>query len=142
MFLRAKREGLIDVEHSVQIGIRSISAEDEGFTILDAPWIHEHGSRAAVARVLETVGNRKAYLTFDIDCLGPAFAPGTRTPVPGGLSTAQALAIVRGLRSVDIIGMDVVAPAYDHADITALAEATIAHDFICLQALKKAKRTV
>lgn len=139
MFLRAKREGLIDVEHSVQIGIRSFSAEDEGFTILDAPWIHEHGARAALERVLHTVGNRKAYLTFDIDCLDPAFAPGTGTPVAGGLSTAQALAILRGLGPVDIIGMDVVevAPAYDHAEITALAAATIAHDFICLQALKR-----
>jgi agmatinase len=142
MFLRAKREGLIDVEHSVQIGIRSFSTQDEGFMIVDAPWIHEHGPKAALARVLETVGNRKAYLTFDIDCLDPAFAPGTGTPVPGGLSTAQALAIVRGLGSVDIIGMDVVevAPAYDHAEITALAAATIAHDFICLQALKKVGR--
>lgn len=140
MFLRAKREGLIDVEHSVQIGIRSFSAEDEGFTILDAPWIHEHGARAALERVLDTVGNRKAYLTFDIDCLDPAFAPGTGTPVPGGLSTAQALAILRGLGPVEIVGMDVVevAPAYDHAEITALAAATIAHDFICMQALKRA----
>ena len=144
MFLRAKREGLIDVEHSVQIGIRSFSAEDEGFTILDAPWIHEHGARAALERVLDTVGNRKAYLTFDIDCLDPAFAPGTGTPVPGGLSTAQALTILRGLGPVDIIGMDVVevAPAYDHAEITALAAATIAHDFICMQALKRARRGV
>ena len=142
MFLRAKREGLIDVEHSVQIGIRSFSEQDEGFTILDAPWIHEHGARAALARVLDVVADRKAYLTFDIDCLDPAFAPGTGTPVPGGLSTAQALAILRGLGSVDIIGMDVVevAPAYDHAEITALAAATIAHDFICMQALKQRSR--
>ena len=142
MFLRAKNEGLIDVQHSVQIGIRSFSAKDEGFTVLDAPWIHEHGAAAAVPRILATVADRKAYLTFDIDCLDPSCAPGTGTPVPGGLNTAQALAILRGLGPVDIVGMDVVevAPAYDHAEITALAAATLAHDFICMQAVKQLAR--
>ena len=139
MFLRAKREGLIDVAHSVQIGIRAYSDSNHGFTILDAPWVHAEGPDAVVAEVLRVVGDQRAYLTFDIDCLDPAFAPGTGTPVSGGLSSAQALAIVRGLGEADIVGMDVVevAPAYDHAEITAIAAATIAHDFICLLALKK-----
>ena len=138
MFLRAKREGLIDVDHSVQVGIRAYSESDHGFTILDAPWVHDHGPGAALQEILRVVGGRKAYLTFDIDCLDPAFAPGTGTPVAGGLSSAQALAIVRGLGDLEIVGMDVVevAPAYDHAEITAIAAATLAHDFICLQALK------
>ena len=141
MFLRAKREGLIDVAHSVQIGIRAYSESDHGFTILDAPWVHEHGPGAALRETLRVVGERKAYLTFDIDCLDPAFAPGTGTPVAGGLSSAQALAIVRGLGPLDIVGMDVVevAPAYDHAEITAIAAATLAHDFIGLQAVKQAE---
>jgi len=139
MFLRAKREGLIDVAHSVQIGIRSFGPEDHGFTVLDAPWIHEQGVRATVTEVLRVVGSRAAYLTFDIDCLDPAFAPGTGTPVAGGLSSIQALGIVRGLTDINFVGMDVVevAPAYDHAEITAIAAATIAHDFICQLASKK-----
>ncbi len=141
MFLRALREGLIVPERSVQIGIRSFSAEDHGFHVLDAPWIHAHGVQAALERVLGVVGDHPAYFTFDIDCLDPAFAPGTGTPVAGGLSSAQALAIVRGLQPVNIVGMDVVevAPAYDHAEITAIAAATIAHDLICTEAVRVAR---
>ena len=83
------------------------------------------------------------YVTFDIDCLDPAYAPGTGTPVVGGLSSAQALAILRGLGSLNMVGMDVVevAPAYDVSEITAIAAATLAHDYLCLLAEKKgAKR--
>ena len=139
MFLRAKREGLIDVTRSVQIGIRSFSDESHGFTIIDAPQVHEQGQKATIAKILEVVGAHPAYLTFDIDCLDPAFAPGTGTPVAGGLSSAQALGILRGLGSLNFVGMDVVevAPAYDHAEITAIAAATIAHDFIGLLAQKR-----
>lgn len=139
MFLRAKEAGLIDVEHSVQIGIRSFSQRDHGFTIIDAPAVHERGPGAVVEQVLAVVADRPAYLTFDIDCLDPAVAPGTGTPVPGGLSTAQALAIVRGLGSLDLVGMDIVevAPAYDHAELTALAAATLGHDLLCLLARKR-----
>ena len=92
-----------------------------------------------IERVLDTVGDKAAYLTFDIDCLDPAFAPGTGTPVAGGLSSAQALAILRGLGDLNFIGADVVevAPAYDHAELTAIAAATIAHDYLVLMALKK-----
>ena len=84
------------------------------------------------------MGSTPAYLTFDIDCLDPAFAPGTGTPVAGGLSSAQALDIIRGIGDLNYVGMDLVevAPAYDHAEITAIAAATIVHDFICLLALK------
>ena len=96
--------------------------------ILDAAWVHDHGPRAAIERIVSIVGERPAYLTFDIDCLDPAFAPGTGTPVAGGLSSAQALAIVRGLGAVDIVGADVVevAPAYDHAEMTTVAAAHVA----------------
>ena len=82
------------------------------------------------------------YITFDIDCLDPAFAPGTGTPVVGGLSTAQALSILHSLGDLNLIGMDIVevAPAYDHSEITSLAAATLGHDYLCLLAQKKGAR--
>ena len=84
------------------------------------------------------VGSHKAYLTFDIDCLDPAFAPGTGTPVSGGLSSAQALAILKGLAGISFTGMDIVevAPAYDVGDITSLAAAHLAHEWLALYALR------
>lgn len=139
MFLRAKNEGLIDTRRSTQVGIRTYNDSDHGFDILTAPWIHRHGTDAALKAIHERIGDHKVYLTFDIDCLDPAFAPGTGTPVPGGLSSAQALEIVRGLGALNLVGMDVVevSPAYDVAEITAIAAATIAHDMLCLLAQKK-----
>ncbi len=138
MFLRAAREGIIDPATSVQIGIRTHNDDTHGFTILGAPWVHREGIPATVEVVREVVGDAKAYLTFDIDCLDPAFAPGTGTPVAGGLTTAQALEAIRSLGDLDVVGMDVteVSPPYDVAEITALAAATIAHDFICTQAVR------
>ena len=142
MFTRAVRDGLVDPARSVQIGIRTI-AEDWGFNIFHAPWVHENGVEAVIGRVIEIVGERRAYLTFDIDCLDPCFAPGTGTPVAGGLSSHQALSIVRGLGDIHWVGMDVVevAPAYDHAEITAIAAATLAHDWLGLLAARKPQRT-
>jgi len=139
MFTRAIKEGLIDPKHSIQIGIRTHNSNTRGITILNAPWVHENGTKAVTDKILEVVGKHKAYLTFDIDCLDPAFAPGTGTPVSGGLSSAQALAILRSLGGLNFIGADVVevAPAYDHADITAIAAATIAHDYLVLKAKQR-----
>lgn len=136
MFFHAAKEGLIDPAHSVQIGIRTHNPETHGFQILDAPWVHKNGAAAVIQRVREVVGGRKAYMTFDVDCLDPCFAPGTGTPVCGGLSTATAIEILRGLAGVDLVGMDVVevAPAYDVAGITALAAATIAYEQLALYA--------
>ena len=93
MFARAIREGLIVPEKSVQVGIRTWVDDKMGMNILDAPWVHAHGPEAALAEIARIVGGHKAYLTFDIDCLDPVFAPGTGPPVAGGLSTAQAFAI-------------------------------------------------
>ena len=138
MFLRALREGIIDPETSVQIGVRTHNDDTHGFTVLGAPWLHREGIPAVIEVIREVVGQNKAYLTFDIDCLDPAFAPGTGTPVPGGLSTAQALEAIRSLDEFDIVGADVteVSPAYDVSEITSLAAATIVHDFIAVQARK------
>jgi agmatinase len=142
MFYRAVKEGLIDPQHSVQIGIRTWNDDFMGINILDAPWVHSHGAQAALERVIDCVGDRPTYLTFDIDCLDPAYAPGTGTPVPGGLTTAQALQIVRGLEPVNLVGMDVVevAPAYDQSEITALAAAHIAADLLCVLRNRKLRR--
>mgnify|MGYP003318101718 CR=1 FL=1 len=86
------------------------------------------------SEVMECVGNMPIYLTFDIDCLDPAFAPGTGTPVVGGISSDRALKIIRSLKGLNVVGADVVevAPAYDHAEITALAAATIGLELIHL----------
>ncbi|MBO6836716.1 MAG: agmatinase [Alphaproteobacteria bacterium] len=140
MFARAAKEGIVIAEKSVQIGLRTWNDDDYGFTELNAPWVHKNGVQAVIDRTLEVVGtDGPAYMTFDIDCLDPAFAPGTGTPVAGGLSSAQALEIVRNLGEIDWVGADVVevAPAYDNAEITAIAAATIGHDWLCLMAQKK-----
>ncbi len=86
--------------------------------------------------MLERVGENPVYLTFDIDCLDPAYAPGTGTPVVGGLSSFHALEILRALRGINIVGMDIVevSPPYDQSEITALAGATIAMEMVCLYA--------
>jgi agmatinase len=90
--------------------------------------------------IRRVIGETPAYVTFDIDCLDPAFAPGTGTPVPGGISTERALEILRELVGCNLIGMDVVevAPAYDHAEIAALAAATIALELLYVKAAKPA----
>ncbi len=134
MFWHAVKDGIVDDAHSAQIGLRTTNDEPLGFNIFDARFVHEHGVAEVVRRVREVVGERKAYLTFDIDCLDPAFAPGTGTPVCGGLSSHQALEIVRGLTGLRWVGADIVevAPAYDVGEITAFAGATLATEFLCL----------
>jgi len=134
MFYHAVKEGLVDDSRSVQIGLRTTNDEPLRFNILDAREVHRQGPEAIAAAVKRIVGDSKVYLTFDIDGLDPSFAPGTGTPVCGGLSTYQALEIIRGLAGIDLVGMDVVevAPAYDVGEITALAGATLAAEFLCL----------
>ena len=136
MFYHAAREGIVIPEHSIQIGLRTPNEDTWGFQQLKASWVHEHGIRATVERIRQVVENRRCYLTFDIDCLDPAFAPGTGTPVIGGLSSHTAQHILRGLAGLNLVGMDVVevAPAYDVAEITALAGATLAVEMLYLYA--------
>lgn len=138
MFRRAAEEGLVAPERSVQIGIRTHNSDTMGFQILDAPFVHEKGAQVVSERIREIVGDNKAYLTFDIDCLDPAFAPGTGTPVSGGLSTTQVLGILRGLDGINLVGGDVVevAPAYDISQITALAAAHIGYEILALYAMR------
>jgi agmatinase len=142
-FYHAIEEGLIDPRRTVQIGIRSPmdrSVHDwtvgKGVTILFAEAVHEKGPQTAAERIREVVGDRPAYLSFDIDALDPAFAPGTGTPEIGGLFTWQAQAILRRLAGLDFAGMDVVevSPPYDHAEITALAAATFVWEYLALLA--------
>lgn len=138
MFLRAKEENLIDVDRSIQVGLRSYNDHDHGFEILTCPWVHRHGVDQVIERILDRVGDGPAYISFDIDCLDPAFAPGTGTPVPGGIATWQALEFIRGLEPLNMVGFDLVevSPPYDHAEITANAAASIAHEWLAVMALK------
>ncbi len=141
VFYRAIEEGLVQPRRMIQIGIRSPMTREvhdwtvgRGVTIIGALDVHEIGPAAVAARIRDTVGDAPVYLSFDIDVLDPAFAPGTGTPEVGGLATWQVQAILRGLGSLRFIGMDVVevAPAYDVAEITALAGATVAWEYLCL----------
>ena len=140
MFFHAVRQGLVDPVSSVQVGLRTTNDDTLGFNVLDAPWVHENGVTAVVQRIRATVGDKPAYLTFDIDCLDPSYAPGTGTPVCGGLTTYQALEILRGLAGIRVVGMDVVevAPAYDVGEITALAAAAVAMEMLYLYACRPA----
>jgi agmatinase len=141
VFFHAIEEGLIDPKRSVQIGIRSPVQKDvydwtrdKGVTILGAQDVHEVGPQAVAQRVTDVIGSAPAYLSFDIDCLDPAFAPGTGTPEIGGLASWQAQAILRRLDALTFTGMDLVevAPAYDTAEITALAAATMVWEYLAL----------
>lgn len=134
MFYHAAKEGIIDPDRSVQIGLRTMNTSTHGFHILDANWVHDNGIPATLERLKQIVGDAPAYLTFDIDALDPAFAPGTGTPVCGGLSTFQGQTLVRGLDGINLVGADLVevSPPFDHAEITALAGASLLLDIVCL----------
>ncbi|MBI1981458.1 MAG: agmatinase, partial [Methylocystis sp.] len=147
MFYHAINEGLVDARRMIQIGIRSPVQREvydwtlgQGVTIVAAQEAHEIGPAAVASRVVEIVGDAPVYLTFDVDALDPAFAPGTGTPEIGGLATWQAQSVIRRLAGLNFVGMDVVevAPAYDLSEITALAAATIAWEYLCLLATQTA----
>ena len=140
MFYQAQNEALIDPDKSIQVGIRTEYDYDKhNFTVLDAPWANGHSADEIVGRIREAVGDSAIYLSFDIDCLDPAFAPGTGTPVVGGLSSDKAMQVIRALQGLNIVAMDVmeVAPAYDHAEVTSLAAATLALEMLHMVAATK-----
>lgn len=138
---RAARAGIIDPDRSIQIGIRTHAPEDCGIKIIHGYELEDMRAADIAYAIHERTGGRKTYVTFDIDCLDPAYAPGTGTPVAGGPSSAKMLSVLRGMGGVDIVGADVVevAPAYDHADITAIAGATVAMHYLGLLAEQKAR---
>jgi agmatinase len=136
MFWWATKQGLIDPSTSVQIGIRTQNPDTLGFNIIDAPTVHGQAIESTIADARKQLGDTPVYVTFDIDCLDPCYAPGTGTPVCGGLTSHQAIAILRGLQGINVIGMDIVevAPAYDVGEITALAASHLAMEMLYLYA--------
>ncbi|WP_104133914.1 MULTISPECIES: agmatinase [unclassified Cryobacterium] len=139
-FRRASEEGLIDLTASLHIGIRGplYSSDDLtddarlGFAIIAGHELETEGVTRVIERMLARLGDRPVYVSVDIDVLDPAHAPGTGTPEAGGLTSRELLAIIRALRSVNVVGADVVevAPAYDHAQITAVAASHVAYELI------------
>jgi agmatinase len=143
VFYHAIEEHLIEPCRMIQIGIRSTVQRDvfdwtvaKGVTIVAAEEVHEHGPKAVAERVRSIIGEEPCYLSFDVDALDPAFAPGTGTPEIGGLASWQAQSILRRLKGLRFLGMDVVevAPVYDVAEITSLAAASMVYEYLVLAA--------
>ena len=145
----ALQEGLVSARHTVQIGIRSSGeraardyVQDQGgliFTARSLRGVDGAALQPVVAKIKERLGDQACYLTLDIDCLDPAFAPGTGTPEPGGMSSSQVLALLEDLSSLNLVGMDCVevAPAYDHAELTSSAAASFVWTYLCGQIAKR-----
>lgn len=146
-FRRAVEEGLIDVEHSIQVGMRGPlygpedieDARDLGFEVIPMKDVFKLGHDEVVKRIHDRVGNKKAFVSFDIDFLDPAYAPGTGTPEVGGPTSHEALEFVRSLDGLDLVGFDLVEvlPTYDSGEITAVAASSVMFEMITLIALKK-----
>ncbi len=145
-FRRASEEGLIVKGHSAHVGIRgslydrSDLADDErlGFTIIHCRDVDRLGVDGILERIIARVGDAPVYVSIDIDVLDPAFAPATGTPEAGGMTSRELLAILRGMACLPIVGADVVevSPAYDHAEITAVAAANLAYELVTIMALR------
>jgi agmatinase len=139
-FRRASEEGLLALDHCAHVGIRNsvyaLADFDEdrrlGFATVSTLDIARRGVDEAIDRVRDRVGDLPVYVSIDIDVLDPAHAPGTGTPEPGGLTTRELQMILHGLADLDLVGADVVevAPAYDHAQLTALAAANVIYDLL------------
>ncbi len=147
-FRRAAEEGLFDDKSSMHVGIRGpLYSRDDlerdaelGFKVVHCDDLEQNGADHVARRIRDRVGDAPLYLSIDIDVLDPAHAPGTGTPEIAGLSSRELVNIVRGLQGLNLIGADIVevAPAYDHAEITSLAAATIAYEMINLVATRPA----
>lgn len=145
----AIEQGLVSVAHTVQIGLRSSGersvreyVQDRGgliFTARQLRGLDGDGLLPVIQGIRERIGARACYLSLDIDCLDPAFAPGTGTPEPGGLSSTQLLTFMEALAPLNFVAMDCVevAPAYDHAELTSNAAATCVWTYLCGQLAKK-----
>ena len=149
-FRRAVEAGVLDPKRTIQIGIRGAQNADEGWRyaqemgmrVVFIEELNERGCAAILEEARSIVGDQPTYVTFDIDSLDPAFAPGTGTPEFGGLTPIQAQSLVRGLDGLNLIGADVVevSPPFDYANITALAGATMAYELLCILARAKSAR--
>jgi agmatinase len=148
---RAIEEGLVDVAHSIEVGLRGSLYDaadwtglrsELGLEYLTTEDIFRLGPEAVAAAIRDRVGDRPAFISFDIDVVDPAHAPGTGTPEAGGPSARDMLAILRGLRGIDFVGFDVVEviPAYDPAGQTATLAANLAYEMLSLVALRRAGR--
>jgi len=150
-FRRAVENNLLDPARTIQIGIRGAQNVDEGWRysqesgmkVLFIEDVRAMGVEAVIAEARRVVGDGPTYVSFDIDALDPAYAPGTGTPEVGGMDPLQAMQVLRGLRGLDLVGADVVevSPPFDHANLTAMAGATIAYELLCLLSESAAKRS-
>ncbi|MGN1192747.1 MAG: agmatinase [Dorea sp.] len=146
-FYHAAKEGLVDPSCSIQLGIReglygaedAVNSTNLGYKAIKASEMHRMTSEEIIQMVYERTNGKKVFLTFDIDFLDPAYAPGTGTPVPGGFSTWEALELIRGLKQLDIVGYDIVevAPSFDGSGITSIAAAGIIQEFMSQIAWRK-----
>jgi agmatinase len=134
MFYKAVKSGIVDPARSVQVGVRTTNTDTLGVNIIDAREVHELGPVATAQKIKGILGSHPTYLTFDIDGLDPAFAPGTGTPVWGGLTSAQASIMLRDIAGVNVVGGDIVevSPPFDTTGATAIAGAHIATEILCL----------
>lgn len=140
VFRRAYEEGLLVADKVWQVGLRGTgyTAEDFdearrwGFNMITAPEIWHQSLTPLAARIKDSIGDAKVYVTYDIDSLDPSFAPGTGTPEIGGLTTPQAMELLRGLRGLNIVGADLVevSPPYDPSGNTALVAANILFEIL------------
>jgi arginase family enzyme len=148
-FKNATLDGVLDPKRTVQIAIRDPAGEFEqfayeaGMTVIDIDRFYDLGVEGVIAETRRVVGDGPTYITFDVDSLDPAYAPGTGTPVVGGITTYEAKKLLHGLRGLDIVGGDVVevSPPFDSAGITALAGAQMMFEILCLAAEAFAKRS-
>ena len=150
-FRRAVEDGLLDPKRVIQIGLRGTStvpgslwefSEQSGMRVMPMDELHDRGWRWAVEEARRVVGNGPCYLSFDIDSLDPAWAPGTGTPEAGGLSTIEAQRIVRGLMGLDIVGADLVevSPPFDVGGLTAFHGASVLFEILCVAAAARTAR--
>jgi agmatinase len=131
---KAVKLGLVDPSRSVQVGIRTDNPDTLGFNIIDAREMHRIGPEAVAEKICEILKDYPTYLTFDIDCLDPAFAPGTGTPVWAGPSTSDIAVILRNIAGIELMGGDVVevSPPFDTTGATAIAGAHVAAEILSL----------